>query len=105
MKSVGFFRDTALRTLGLTAFVEFFINVESFHLVIELILQALLILVFGMLAVASNDAEHRQLKRLLEGFLTLVGLSLIVATAWRLGQNWSTVDKGVLWRALVLPSG
>ena len=104
MKSVGFFRDTALRTLGRTAFVEF-IKVESFHLVIELILQALLILVFGMLAVASNDAEHRQLKRLLEGFLTLVGLSLIVATTWRLGQNWSTVDKGVLWRALVLPSG
>jgi len=87
VKSVGFFRDTALRTIGLSAFVEFFINIESFHLVLELILQLVLILVFGMLAVASNDEDQRHLKRLLEGFVTLVGAILIVTTAWKLGQS------------------
>ncbi|WP_344114252.1 hypothetical protein [Kribbella alba] len=102
-KSVGFFRDTALRTIGLSAFVEFFVNIESFHLVVELVLQAVLILVVGMLAVTSNDEDQRQLKRLLEGFLTLVGVILIVTTAWKLGQNWSSVDKGLLWRSLALP--
>lgn len=102
VRSVTFFRDTTAQAVGLSAFIEFFLNTESFNLLVELVLQVVLILVAGMLAVTSDEAKHRQLRRLLEGLLTVVGVGLVIATAWKLGQDWSTIDRGLLWRSLLL---
>jgi hypothetical protein len=102
VRDLGFFRQAAVQTLGLSAFVEIFLNTVSFHLVFELLLIAISTLVACLHVVATHQEEHETLKRPLEVVLSLIGLGLIIATVWKLSIEWSSVDHGQLWLSAVL---
>jgi hypothetical protein len=71
-----FFRRTALATLTVTVVIEFLINLYPFNLMVELLLVPFMALIGGMLALAA-EPQYRQIKKLLEVLLGVLGFVLI----------------------------
>jgi hypothetical protein len=97
-----FFRRTVLDTVGISVFLEFFMNVTSFSLGIELVLQPFLALLVMMNAFASHQEQYAPVRKPIGVFLFFVLISLIVATALEIHQNWSDLDPGQLFRSFGL---
>lgn len=98
-----FFRKRTRQIVAGAAFYEFFLNIKSFSLPIELILVLVVSVVAMMQVLAISRAEFTNLRKPLNIFLSLIGLGLLAATLVDLIANWKAVDFEVLGQTLLLP--
>lgn len=82
-----FFRDWIKDSLKVVAIVEFVVTFYAFPLWAELILQPLLLLIVGTLAVGKSDPKNEPAVKLLNGILSMFGLGLVVYAASMIAAN------------------
>jgi hypothetical protein len=99
----GFYGRTLLRVIGLTALVEFYVNLGAFDLWVELLLLPAIVLLSAMSAVAGMKPETRVAKPAIDGLVTLLGLLVLVGAGTYLVRNWATLDKFELALTFALP--
>jgi hypothetical protein len=97
------FKRLLLAALGLTAFVEVFVNLYVFPLVIELILVPVLVFLVAMSVVAETKDEFAPVKKLVDGLLTTIGLGVLLYVAIRLAADWENLDQRLGLQKLALP--
>lgn len=102
-KDPDFFKRRFLETLGVTAFLEFFVNAQVMPLPVELVAQAFLLVVVGMNVVAVNHREYKPVANLTSGIMILSTLGLLAYSAGHVISNWSAVDKRELVNELLMP--
>ena len=102
-KDQGFFRKRVLETVGIAAFLEFFMNLKTMALPWELLLQPVVAVLVGLQVVAGSDRKHAPVKRLANGLLALVGIGLLAFTIQSVATYWRTQDYQLFWRCLALP--
>lgn len=90
-------------TVTVAAFFEFFINFESFSLVWELVLQAGFLVLGGLRAVAGTKDEYRQVRRAVDGLLSLIVLVIAIYTVKVIVDTWSMIDVSLLVQSMLLP--
>ncbi len=96
----GFFRQTVGRAVGVTVFVEVFVNLAVFSLPVELLLLPALSFVAMLAVVSERQAEHAPVHRLANAVLTMAGLGFAAYVAVRLVGDF---DAGSTGRAFLLP--
>lgn len=92
-----------LGVIGLTAAVEFYLNLGGFPLWIEIILLPTLVLLGTLSAVAGLKPETIIVKQIVDRLLGVVGVALFVGTGAYLVGQWSTLDKADLALSFALP--
>lgn len=97
-----FFRRTLAGAIGVTVFLEFFMNLFVMSLPAELVLQPTAAAIAVLATVAGTRDEQYQ-ARLLNGLLAILGFSLLAFTAWQLYRNWNQIDHGQLLHEFLLP--
>ncbi len=102
-KDPDFFKRRFLETLGFAAFLEFFVNVHVFPLLVELVGQAFLLFVVLLNAVASREDRYRPIAKLTSMILIATTVVLIGYTVHDLVSGWSTLDLKMMLRELLLP--
>jgi hypothetical protein len=89
----GFFRRKALRTLEITVFLAFFLNVFVLNLVAELFLQPVILVLTMLSLVAAGEARYLPVKKLADGLLSLIGFSVAAFVLVQLFRQWDQLDK------------
>jgi hypothetical protein len=100
---VHFFRRTVLATVGVMAFVEFFVNLYVMSLAAELVFQIVVAVPSVMVAVASQKPEYKSVKALCERVIALIGLALFALAARQVYLDWCQLDARALLLDLALP--
>jgi hypothetical protein len=99
----GFFRRALLGTLGLTAFLELYMNLFVLSLPVELLLQPLALLLTLVSLLARTDPKLGPAKKLADGALVLIGLGLAGFVLLELIRLWPELDPTALLLQLALP--
>ncbi len=100
---VHFFRRTILATFGVTAFVEFFVNLYVMGLAAELLFQIVVAVPSVIVAVAGQTPEYKSVRTFCERVLALIGLSLLAFAARQVYLDWCQLDARELLLDLALP--
>lgn len=82
-KEDDFFRMAVLRSLRLTAVVEFIVNFYSFSLWLELFLLPFLTFIVMIDAVAKVKEEYKSITRLTDNIMTLFGVAILLYITFR----------------------
>lgn len=99
----GFYRRSAKRLVGIAVAIEFIIGLTAFSLGAELLLLPAAVFLGVMSAFAGTKPEYKQVKKLFDGALVVLGLSFIVLTAMKLIEIAPTMDPAELGMLLFLP--
>jgi len=99
----GFFRRTALRTIGIGAVVGFYLNLTAFSLPVELGLQLLLLIAIFMSVMGKRDPKMKPAKQLGDFLILVIVLALAFNTANDLATNWASLDKTQTLLSFALP--
>lgn len=91
------------QAVGLTAFVEGFVNLYVFPLWVEVPGQALVALVAMLSVVAGREEANRSAKRLLDGVLVAIGLAAVTWSVWQFASSWSELDLRATGLSFVQP--
>lgn len=96
--------DGMLRhAVGLTAFVEGFVNLYVFPLWVEIPGQAFVALVVMVSVVAGMEEANHAAKRLFDGVVVVIGLTAVTWTAWHIASYWSELDLRAIRLSFVQP--
>ena len=98
-----FFRRTILATVGVAAFVEFFVNLYVMSLLAELGFQFVVVVLSLMVVVADQKPEYKSVKVLCERVLALIGLALLILTARQIHLHWQELNVPDVLLDVVLP--
>ena len=98
-----FLRRTILATVGVVAFVEFFVNLYVMSLPGELVFQVVVAIPSLMVAVAGQKPEYRPAKVLCEWVLAAIGLAVIAYSARQIYLGWCQLDARELVLDFALP--
>lgn len=98
-----FFRPTALRTLELTVFLAFFMNLFVFSLPTELILQPLVGILLMVSLVAERVRGHQVVKKLVDRLLAIGGFAVATFIVVEVVRNWPQLSTQELLLDLALP--
>lgn len=90
------FRKVAFAAFAVSALVEFFVNLYTFPLIVELFLIPLLFLIVTLQAVSAALPEfrgprHDATKGLLSGLLSALGLAIIAYSIFETARHWQDV--------------
>jgi hypothetical protein len=102
-KEKRFFTRAALQTLQLSVFIEFLTNLFVLHLAAELVLQPIVLFLVMLSAVAAGQERHVAVRRMADGLLAVVGLSLATFAIIQLIRQWDQLDKSSYLLEFVLP--
>jgi hypothetical protein len=98
-----FFRRSVMTALGITAFLEFLVNVAPMNVIAEIVLQPV-VAVLAMIPVFAADKERCRSARKAAGILlAFIGFSLLGYTIHQIYSTWEGIDKQTLLRQLALP--
>ncbi|MCY4499615.1 MAG: hypothetical protein OXC14_20320 [Rhodospirillaceae bacterium] len=100
---VHFFRRTVLATVGVAAFVEFFVNLYVMSLPAELIFQIVVALPSLVVAVAGQKPDYKSVKAFCERVLAFVGFAFFALAARQVYLDWHQLDARELALDLALP--
>ena len=98
-----FFRRTILATVGVAAFVEFFVNLYVMSLPGELVFQILVAVPSLMVAVAGQKPEYKSAKVFCEWVLAVIGLAVFAFSARQIYLDWHQLDARELLLDFALP--
>ncbi len=96
------FRRVLVSTIGATAVVEFFVNLKSFPLAIEIVLQPVIFFAL-VLPMVARDPEHQPARTIAGWTSALIGFAAVGWTALGLSRQWSDLDLGKLLAEAALP--
>lgn len=102
-KAPDFFKRRFLDTLGVTAFLEFFINAQVLPLPIEMVGQIFLLFVVLLNAVASGDERYRPVATITSVVLSIASLALLTYSLAHMVTEWDTLDKRELANEFLMP--
>ena len=98
-----FVPQTLAQIVGLTVFIEGFVNIYVFALPIELVLVPLLTVLVMTTALAESAARLASVAKLGNVLLVGIGLVLLGCVAIRLAVGFGSVDWAHIGRLLMLP--
>lgn len=98
-----FYVRTLVRVIGLTAVVEFYVNLVAFPLWIELLMLPAALFLSLMSAAAGMKRDTEVVGRWADRLLAVAGAAVIVATAASLAARWDALDKSELALAFAQP--
>lgn len=99
----GSFKRLVLAAVGLTVFVEGFVNLYVFPLVAELVLLPVVLFFAAMSAYAGTDTAYSRARKLVDGLVSLFGFALIVYVCFRLVAGWEESEPALVLQKLALP--
>lgn len=92
-KEKGFFKNSVLDSLKLTAILEFIFTFYSFPLIVEIILLPLITLIVLASEFAGRDSKYAKAKKVIDGILVLFGIILVGYTAYMLFTDMDEIAK------------
>jgi hypothetical protein len=101
-KEERFFRRMGTAALKVTVFVEVFVNLYVFNVVVEVLMQPLLVLLVGVTIVAHGEKEEPA-RRVAEWLLAVLGFVLFGYVAFQFATDWRDVDGTLLAQQFALP--
>jgi hypothetical protein len=102
-KDRSYYRRTLIGVIGLSAAIEFYVNLAEFPLPVELLLLPALVFLAALSAVARLKPETRPAKRFMDALLAVVGVAILVGTGVWVADHWNTLDKAELALSFALP--
>lgn len=102
-KDPAFWSKRARQTISGAAFFEFFLNIKSFSLPVELVLVFVITVLAMMQVFVGYKAEFTNLRKPLNVILGMIVLGLVVATLVDLIANRNSTDYAALLQTLLLP--
>jgi hypothetical protein len=102
-KERRFFLRTALQTLELTVFVEFFINLVVLSFPAELVLQFVLIWLVMFSVFTAGEERYRIVKAVVDGLLAVIGFGLAGYVSFQLVRHWDQLNKGAYLPEFAVP--
>lgn len=98
-----FLRDTTLDTLRISVLLEFYLNLVTFDLWVELVLFPLLIFLGLMVVVGNMKESTKGVATFFNVVLALIVVGLVVAVAMRVMEDWQGRDVFAEIRSFLLP--
>ena len=98
-----FFRRTILATVGVAAFVGFFVNLYVMSLPGELVFQIVVAVPSLMVAVAGQKPEYKSAKSFCGQMLAAIGLALLALATRQVYLDWHRLDARELVLDFALP--
>ncbi len=98
----GYFRRKVRGALGVGVFVEVYLNLASFPLIVEMVIQPAAFLLAGV-SIVSRGENQKEAKRAADGLLAILGLGLFVGTAIGLAGQGGDFDWGQALLTFALP--
>ncbi len=98
-----FFRRVLLDTVKVSVFVEFYVNLQAFGFVQELVLLPVVTSVAVLDQFAGTDQKYRPAKRLFDVILAGIGLAVLAYVTITLIANWHQANLSHDVRLLGLP--
>lgn len=90
-----FFKSKVKENLQIVVIMEFLVNFYTLSLWLELLLVPLMAMVGGMMAIAERDSQYDPVRKLLNGFIVLLGI-FISGYAFRMAvvdfKKFATID-------------
>jgi hypothetical protein len=103
-KEPGFFKRTAKETFGFTLIFGFLSDLYVLSVPVEFVGQGILAVLAGVSAVAAHQREAADARRLVDGCLSVVGLTILALALFSLVTNWSNDEAPDLARDLLMPA-
>ena len=89
-----YFSNTIINNFKFIVLVEFFTSSFTFSLWIELLLQMILFVLYILQYIASTKDEIAQVKKLLDGIITIIGIWILIATLHKAITTYK--DQGII---------
>ena len=87
-----YFRRALLSALSLSALMQFLLNLHTFHIAVELVLQPFVTFLLILGAVSALEPRTIAVKKLMDWLLGIVGAWVMVGTLLGLWQSWRGID-------------
>jgi hypothetical protein len=91
-KEDRYFRRAFLSALSLTALMQFLLNLHTFHIAVEFVLQPVVTFLLTLGAVAALEPRTITVKKLADWLLAIIGLWVVIGTVHGLWQSWRGID-------------
>jgi len=91
-KKDRFFRSTALSAISFGVVMQFLLNLHTFNILVELLLQPFVVFLILLSAVAHTKPDTVQVGKLVDWLIAAFGLLIVTATARGLLNSWRGVD-------------
>jgi hypothetical protein len=102
-KEPHFFRMRALEAVGVAAALEFFLNIRTFPIYVELLLQPVVVTLVVLKVVSGTEESYAPARKLLSIFAAIGGIALVGLTIVNIARHGSEIDGRELWQSLILP--
>jgi hypothetical protein len=87
-----YFRRSVRRIFVGTLLVEFFFELATFPLWLELVIQPILLMLILMEVLTEQDPEHEPARGCVGNVLAVLGFAFLAGTIYLLVRDWSSVD-------------
>lgn len=91
-KKDRFLRSTALSAISFGVVMQFLLNLHTFNILVELLLQPFVVFLILLSAVAHTKPDTVQVGKLVDWLIAIFGLLIVIATARGLLNSWRGVD-------------
>ncbi len=103
-KEPDFFKRTAKETFGFTLIFGFLSDLYVLSVPVEFVGQGIVAVLAGVSAVAAHQRDSAEARKLADGCLSVVGLTILALALLSLVTNWSNEDAPDLTRQLLMPA-
>lgn len=103
-KEPDFFKRTAKQTFGLTLIIGFLSDLYVLSVSVEFIGQGVVAVLAGVSAVAAHQRESADARKLVDGCLSVVGLTILALALLSLVAHWSNDEVPDLARQALMPA-
>lgn len=102
-KEKAFFKKLLIDNFKLIVILEFITNFHVFTIPIELILIPCVVFMVMLSAVAGLKAEHKKVKNLVDGVLTIIGLTFLIFSVIDISSHLTSFASFTTLKAFALP--
>lgn len=103
-KEPDFFKRTAKETFGFTLIFGFLSDLYVLSVPVEFVGQGIVAVLAGVSVAAAYQRDAAGARRLVDGCLSVVGLTILALALFDFVTNWSSAEASGLTRQLLLPA-